>query len=301
MKLPFVIAFSVTGVYLAKLFSKDERKNLVLALWFFNPISIYVVGLIGQFDIVPVMLSAMALYYSRKKPYLSAILLGLGTALKGFPLFLLPFLAICIEEKNWKRLKVFVTGLMTAMIFIIPFIADKAFIEAAAVSGLTQRIFIPSISFGFDEKFLIIPAITLALIFVAINRDLGRVKNLYKYFFVSMFIVSAGAHFHAQWALWFLPFALLILVKKLRIEKPFFATAFITLIFSYFGYIFLLKDRYLTVGLLSVFDPAVFYLPSPFEVVGKFYDPYVLQSIFHTFYVVSGAAIAIKSYFNIKK
>lgn len=293
MKLPLIVAFSLTGVYLSKLFEDKKKSNLTLFLWFFNPMSIYVVGLIGQFDIVPVLLSVMALYYAKRKPYLSAILLGLGTALKGFPLFLLPFLVICIEGSFWKRTKVFLTGLVTAFIFIIPFIGDKAFFEAVALSGLTQRMFIPGIPFGFDEKFMIVPGLFLVSLFLAIKYDFGKVKNLYKYFFASMFIISTAVHFHAQWALWYLPLLLIILVKKDNFKKPLYIVASVTLLISYFGYIFLLKDRFLTVGLLSVFDPAVFYLPSPFELVGKFYDPYVLQSIFHTFCLISGLAIAI--------
>ena len=301
MKLPLIIVFSITGVYLAKLFQDNKSKDLTLLLWFFNPISIYVVGMIGQFDIIPVLLSVMALFYARKRQYLSASLLGLGAAMKGFPIFLLPFLVILMEGSLIKRIRVFLVGLGSYIIFILPFITNRAFIESAATSGLTQRMFIPGISFGFDEKFLIIPGLFLVLVYIAIYFDLGKVKNLYKYFFGSMFLISAAMHFHAQWALWYLPFMIIILVKDDKFKKPIFLTSIVTLLLSYFAYVILLKDRFLTVGLLSVFDPAVFYLPSPHELVGKFYDPYVLQSVFHTFYLVSGLAIVVKSLFKYEK
>jgi hypothetical protein len=199
-----------------------------------------------------------------------------------------------MEGSLIKRIKVLLVGLGSYIVFIMPFITNRAFIESAATSGLTQRMFIPGISFGFSENFFIIPGLYLALIYLAINFDLGKVKNLYKYIFASMFLISSAMHFHAQWALWYLPFLLILLIRKARVSLPIFSISSLVLLFSYFGTVFLLNDRFLTFGLLSVFDPAVLYLPSPYEIVGKFYDPYILQSVFHTFYVVSGMVIAFK-------
>ena len=83
IKTPLILALLATGWALSKV---STRRNL-LWIWFFNPVTIYVVGFMGQIDILPVMLTVFALLLAKPKPFLAAVLLGLGGALKTYPPF----------------------------------------------------------------------------------------------------------------------------------------------------------------------------------------------------------------------
>jgi hypothetical protein len=298
MKIPVIVFFLLAGTYLARMFNDKKLQRIVLALWFFNPISIYVVGLIGQFDVVPSLLTLMALYYAGKKPTLASVLLGLGAALKSYPILLIPFLAITSKGSWISKLKIIAVGVITYLVFIVPFIGDPSFYQQTALSGLSQRVFIPSISFGFGEGLLIVPALYLGLLLYAINKDWGNERNLLKYFLSTTLLIVASIHFHPQWALWFLPFLLIQLVRNSNYKKAVYKMTIAFMVVGWFGTIFLLNDKFLTWGLFSLLEPAVFFLPTLHDLIKNFYSPLILQSLFHTVFLVSSASIILKTIYE---
>ena len=88
-------------------------------IWFFNPVTIYVVGFMGQIDILPVMLTVFALLLAKPKPFLAAVLLGLEEPSRHT--LLLPFLAL-LSTTNFKRSAlIFLAGLVPYLLIIAPF------------------------------------------------------------------------------------------------------------------------------------------------------------------------------------
>lgn len=283
MKLPLISVHLITGYFLTKLVEDKKDKLLVLTLWFFNPISIYVVGLMGQFDGIPTLLLLLALIWAGKNAVTSSLFLGLGAALKSFPLLFLPFLAIL--GKSWRRrLAIGLPGIIVFSLFILPFARTPAFYQNALASGLSQRIFQPNIGLGFGEQLLLVPAALILLFLLALTRD-RAVRKLFNFFLAVPLIILIGSHFHPQWAVWSLPFLVVAVVR----QRTWFAA---TLFFiGWIGTILFFDDKFLTWGLFSPMDPGVLFLPTIASLAKRFTDPLLIQSLFHT--LMSAAAVFI--------
>ena len=289
IKLPIISLFIYTGVLLSKLVEK-QYKVLVAALWFFNPISIYVVGLMGQFDVIPVFLTVLSLVLVKKKLFWAAVALGAGAAIKTYPLLLLPFLAITSSHDRKMQMKLLVIGLIPYLLSVAPFLKSSAFYSDTLTSGLSQRMLQLGLPVGFGEQILIVPAILIAFLFLCIYQDSGRKEKLPFYYLAITLTMVGGSHFHPQWALWALPFVALyfVSVRSWLIYLFYFV--------GFLGTVFLFNDKFLTLGLLSPFDSGVFFLPTPAEVFTKVIEPSIVQSIFHTTLLVSGLWIVWVAY-----
>ena len=143
-----------------------------------------------------------------------------------------------------------------------------------------------------------VPALYLSLLFYAINKDWGNERNLLKYFLSTTLLLVASVHFHPQWALWFLPFLVIQLVRNSNYKKIIYKVAILFMIVGWFGTILLLNDKFLSWGLFSLLEPAVFFLPTLHDLIKKYYDPLILQSLFHTVFLVSSASIILNSIYE---
>ncbi|MBI0584502.1 MAG: hypothetical protein ISF22_09795 [Methanomassiliicoccus sp.] len=91
-KLPLIIADYLTGVvlyHLVVMIRDREVARRVFILWFLNPLVIFVSSIYGNFDVLAVFFTVLALYSMYRKMYLCAGLsVGLGVAFKLFPAYL---------------------------------------------------------------------------------------------------------------------------------------------------------------------------------------------------------------------
>ncbi|MDO8503284.1 MAG: glycosyltransferase 87 family protein [bacterium] len=281
MKLPLILVHVATGYLLTKFFVEVKKKTTVLLVWMFNPISIYIVALMGQFDGIPAFLTLWSLFTLRKKPFWAAIALGFAAAIKSYPLFLLPFLAIAGAKERKKQVALFVIGLVPYLAFVLPFTGSKEFYGDTIVSGLSQRIFQLAWPLGFGEYILLVPAAILLLFFVSLSKDSGNVNSALRYFLAIPLVIVAGSHFHPQWTLWSLPFLAIALVRSKQ------WAAGVLLVLGWFGTVFLFNDIFLIWGLFGPIDSGVLFIPTSTDLVKKFSDPLLMQSIFHTVFTVS--------------
>src|SRR3989344_1227163 len=104
LKLPYLILDILIGVVLISLV-QERLRRLSLILWFFNPITIYIIYGLSNFDIIPVLFSLLSLLFFNKQKYFTCgIFLGLGIATKLFPIIYLPFfIMVFIRDKNNKK------------------------------------------------------------------------------------------------------------------------------------------------------------------------------------------------------
>jgi len=113
-KLPLIITDYLTAVLLYHFVMriKGDRAlaRRVFILWFLNPLVLFVSSIYGNFDVLAVFFSVLALYAMYRRMYLSAGLsIGLGVAFKLFPLYLgLFFFAflfglVLIERRPYAR------------------------------------------------------------------------------------------------------------------------------------------------------------------------------------------------------
>ncbi len=269
IKTPLILALLATGWALSKV---STRRNL-LWIWFFNPVTIYVVGFMGQIDILPVMLTVFALLLAKPKPFLAAVLLGLGGALKTYPLLFLPFLAL-LSTTNFKRSAlIFLAGLVPYLLIIAPFLTTPAFYSDTLTSGLTQRVLQLTLPLGFMKNLYLVPVILTILALAAGSLHRGQIHRLSNYWLAASLLPIVLSHFHPQWLLWSIPF---IILRSNWLSLLIFSV-------SAMGTILLFPDKFLTWGLISPFNFQILFLPA-------FANP-LLQSLAHS--VLVGASLWI--------
>ncbi|MDP3888899.1 MAG: glycosyltransferase 87 family protein, partial [bacterium] len=204
-KLPYIFFDLGTAIFLAKLFTKEKEKKIAFTLWIFNPLAIYTSFMTGQFDIMAVFAVVTALYFvSVKKENLSVISLGLGGALKMFPLLLLPFFIFSLG-KNWKsKITLAVLGLLPYFITILPFISSSAFRRVSLFSSQSEKMLFMSFPVsGAEGLYVFIMILVLLFAYSAYNP--GKFK-IWQYCMAVMFAFFSVTHYHPQWMLWLAPF-----------------------------------------------------------------------------------------------
>jgi len=296
MKLPAIIAFFVTGNILNKHFDSEVDQKKSLLLWFFNPISIYVVAFMSQIDSIAVLMTVLSLFCASKKPKLALVILGLGAAFKTYPLILIPFMALILGITWKKKLIYMFFGFVPYFLTILPFLKTPAFLTSTLVSGLSQRLFELRMSVGYGESILLVPAFLLILLLTSVTDKFGGIKKLPYFFFAATFVVVGGSHFHPQWSLWFLPFLIITVVKNSNLRKIDLMLSLIFLFVGWLGTIILFNDSFLTWGIISPLDPGILLLPPPSDLVKNYFDPLLLQGIFHTLMLTSGLYILFRTF-----
>ncbi len=91
-KLPLILADYLCAVLLYRFVRKirdEDSGRRVFILWFLNPFVIFVSSIYGNFDVLAVFLTLLALYAMYSRRYLSAgLAVGLGVSIKLYPLYL---------------------------------------------------------------------------------------------------------------------------------------------------------------------------------------------------------------------
>jgi hypothetical protein len=130
----FSIIDSLVGVvffYLCKIKFNDEFSLKATLAYVICPIPIVAVGLGGHYEpMVMIFVLSSLIFLYRNNHHLSAFLLGIGFALKFFPIVLLPFFAW--KQKSWKnRILYIIIFTIPIIITILPII----FMSASAFWG----------------------------------------------------------------------------------------------------------------------------------------------------------------------
>lgn len=246
LKLPYLFLDLSLGLILATLLSKEKQKT-GLILWFFNPITLYAIYGLANFDLIPTFTTLLALFLIQKQKYpLAGICFGLGVALKLFPLLLLPlFLIYLFYKTNFKQSLIFLSSIILVFILsILPTINDFLSITS---SGLINKLFASNI-LGIP---IFIPFYALIVItFIFSKKTLSHLIIFSSLVFLAVYILS---RYHPQWILWSMPFVTLILSQNKKLL--FFG---LTLLISFFLSVLAFQDRFLTLGILSPIFPNIY-------------------------------------------
>lgn len=251
LKLPYLFLDLLCGVLIAYLVEESLRKK-ALIIWFFNPITLYIIYALANFDIIPTFLTLFSLFLFQKNKLLaSGLSLGLGISLKLFPLLLLPFFMLFLLRKiNKKGLVLFITG-VTLMVILTLCLFFQEFL-ATSGSGMASQILIPTLTLTNNLKipifYLLYPLLLLCCLF---SKDTWESLNIY--ILAVFWLVLSLIHFHPQWLLWSLPFFVIIVAKdlKLLIQSGVILISFILLISTF-------EDNFLTLGIFSPIFPQIY-------------------------------------------
>jgi hypothetical protein len=230
LKLPYLAADIGVLWLLLKITKGENIQKRLVYIWLFNPISLYAIYMIGQFDILPTLLTVCCLAaFLHKRYHLSGLFLGLGAAMKTYPLLLYPFIALSMPNITI----VLSTAVVTGIFYLLPgfpFINSLAFRVSVFQSGLSKRI-IATPWYGL-----------LYLISLFVKKF--RSGDLIFWFFVVTSGIVMFINFNPQWVVWMLPFFAILVSRHPKLLYP--GIAFIIL---YFIRVILIPDQYMLVGM----------------------------------------------------
>jgi hypothetical protein len=276
LKLPYLILDIAIAFLLMQFFESKEEKKKAFIFWLFNPFTLVIIYAFSNVDIFPVILTVLAfLMVKKQKLFSAAILLGIASGFKLYPLLFVPFLLLA--GRNLKeKIILGITPLITFGVIILPFISP-AFFQSALVSGLTTGIFTSDFT-----------VLGLALLFFyALLMD--KKINLFNYWIALFLIVFSFALFHIQWLLWLAPFLVILSVKKLNFSWLIFFFGVIA-----FAIPILYQDRFMTISLFRVYTTWYDLLPTPFTVIQKVYDPVNLRAVLHSILAAGSLVMTYK-------
>lgn len=280
LKFPYLFFDIALGLVLYKIYNNKK----ILYFWLFNPITIYLIYILGNFDIIPAFLTVLSFYFLRKnKLFLSYLLIGFAIALKIYPVMFLPFFILYDSKNLIKNIKYGLIAFLPLLLSVIPFIHQNSFYASFFGSGLTQKIL--------EYKVLNIPIFPVFYLLILANYTFSKSKNRFELAMFQTFLMFIGlVKFHPQWIIWFLPFLLIFYYQSKNI-KYFFWCLFILI----FLYVILFNDNYLFWGHLIPIDSNFVNLTSPFQLIKlKFnFNPVLIQQNIHHLLLIIGVIFSL--------
>ena len=268
LKLPILIFDLLVGFLLYKLMGKKA-----LTLWLFNPLTIVLLYVFSNVDIFPLFFVLLSyLFYKKEKNLLSAILLGVGAGFKMYPLLLLPF--FLIGQKNLKGVVVYLASTLGVFFLILVPFMGPAMLQSSLVSGLSTRIFQGQISLGFGES--LYPAV-IGLVVIYLLAYLKKDIPMENWIVILLLTLFSFTHFHIQWLMWGAPFVLMVWLKNEK-ARPLLLVA--TLLA--FAIPLMYNDKFMGASLFTPISPLFSLVPTPFAMVQKIFDSYVIQGVLHS-------------------
>lgn len=285
LKIIYLVFELLTALLIYKLLTNSSKKKAALSFWFFNPINLYAISAIGQFDIIPTFLCVLSYFlWNEKKALYAGLSLGLAIAFKTYPLLFLPFY---LMTKNALKDKIIFSFISTGVygLTIIPFITSKDFQSDVLFSGLSTRIF--QLNFTFLNHQISIFLLLYLLIIIAYYFLRSKI-SLYKIILINLLLVFSATRFHPQWIIWLMPFLTLAYAERVINLKY-----IIAFIFSYFIYFIFFGDSFLTTGLLSPISTLYSEIPSFTKIVPENYQN-LISTCTQSLFAIASMTLVIK-------
>lgn len=261
LKIPYLILDLALGYLLFKLFSTRPFYKV----WLLSPLTIYLIYILGNFDIMPAFFTLLSLYLiSKNRILLSGLVFGIAVSLKLYPLIFLPPILISLIPK-YKNIYLFSIFLVLPLVITIaPFAPSPYFWQSFLGSGLTQKLL--------ELKLFTIPVFPVLYILILM---VGRRLSVYSQISLVGLLFFSTVKFHPQWLVWFLPFFIVSLTTT-RISRL-LSSIFIVL---FFVYIFLFNDQFLTWGHFIPISPLFLTLTTPYDLIRLRFlqDPALFQA-----------------------
>lgn len=286
-KLPYLIYDTIIAILIMKVFQPSQERFLGLLLWMFNPINLYATYMMGQFDIIPTFFVVLSLFliYTRKaadekRLLLASLMLGIGAAIKIFPLFFL--VPVASISNSWKeRFKIFIVGFIPYFLSILPFIFSKGFRSTALVASQTLKSLYAQIPVSGGESILLFISVLIFIYLVMLKIKTTEIF-IWQRYLVAILPFYIFTHFHPQWFLWVTPILIIELVKtKFQNLLP-----LLIMFFSFVGSLFFF-DPGLTINLFAPVIPSLYNGPSIWEILKINIDYNFLRSILQSLFVGS--------------
>jgi len=201
-------------LYIRRTAGNGSRCALYMALlWALNPLSIVASSWYGLFDSIPTFFSMISIYLTEKY-VLSAITLGLGIAIKVFPITILPALAYATRRYGDVE-----KALTYALITLATVVAvEGMFVYRCPSDALNQQLFFHATRL--DKGLSFIPALNMmnvlstaaamalsfTLLTFGISIEVSALLSL-------MVLNTLNSFIYPHYIIWFLPYLYIALAK----------------------------------------------------------------------------------------
>ena len=226
------LLFDYCCLLLIALISRKFSIRLLILTYWLSPISLYVLYIHGQLDILPVLLLILSLYFVCKNNFsLSGTALALAISAKFSMLIALPFIVIYAYRIRLSKkifLKFIFYFLSVLALCFLPFLNNNDFINMVIKSPQSEKLFYLFINYSSGLNLFILPTIFLVILYF-----IWRLERIT----FDLFIMSIGLGFFVLllllppspgWYLWILPFLVFYQLKcpsdYLFISLPFYLT-----------------------------------------------------------------------------
>ncbi len=249
MKLPSLLAEIILVFFLIK--SLPQSKRFTAAwVWLLNPLVIYAIYGISNFDIFPAAFLALGIWgWQRHKP-LTYLALGIAASFKLFPLLLLPGVFLLDNRSVLKRLRDLLLAILPLLISLLPLHNDLPAVKTLLFSNMTTGTFTAILDLGKGSIPLTAIALSLLYLYIWSTR---HTLNIISFQIIALLAIFSLSHFHPQWIIWVLPALTHALVTRNLAPR-----LFIAFCFAYVGYVLLFNDKFTSLGLLkginNIFD-----------------------------------------------
>lgn len=257
-----LILFALLAGYLIYLLAKqlgqtEKRARIAAAIWFFNPITLYSIPMMGQNDVMAIVFFLGGWLLLTKHPKIAAVIFGLAASIKTYPLIWLMFLLPATKGITRKqKIGVALLSVIVYVMTLVPFLHNPTFLSVGMKPEVNSRFLIPQIAIGFDQAIYIVPVL-LSVVFFASEVSPAAIL------LTANLVLLGFSHFHPQWYTWVVPFFALWVVTQKKTNTILASTVLsIVAIGSWIAVILLFADKWLSLGLFGVANSALGNLPT---------------------------------------
>lgn len=128
IKIPLILSDVFISIFIFRsAYINDIKKSFFAGLLYgLNPISILITGFHGQFDTLAIAAIVLAVYlFKKQRSLLAGISLGVGIAIKSFPILLLPIFLIRLPGRSGRKIQFVLLTFLPVSLLLIPFMAKN--------------------------------------------------------------------------------------------------------------------------------------------------------------------------------
>jgi hypothetical protein len=283
LKFPYLL-FDFLLAYLLFLTFQNKGQT-AFKLWMINPFTLYATFAMGQFDIMPTLLVIAAIFFAtRQRKLLAVSMLGIGGAFKLFPLLFLPIFALVLEKRFWHRIKLLIIGSVPYLVIIAPyFLFSPMYRQVAFLAGQAEKMLYMKLPLSGAEYLSVFGFGYFGLLFLA-TRSANQKEILWRLGLALMLLLFSVTHYHPQWFLWITPF---LIWDWLNYGKK--HLGYIAILLICYIAILLFFEPTLHIGLFAPIAPDLLKVGSLADLVGRFYDVFLIKSLLRTLFAATAA------------
>ncbi|MBI5510710.1 MAG: DUF2029 domain-containing protein [Deltaproteobacteria bacterium] len=228
MRLGYLWFDLATAILLLAMFAEPRRALWAFALWWLNPVAVYVTYVFGQFDIIIGFMVLLCVWLEERRSYaLSAACLGIGALFKLMPIAALPL--ACLDRKSWRERAVVVgAGLGVFLAVLWPFLHSRDFVQYVIFGTMSQKAFESPLLLGGGRPVYLfaVGMILYAFYLFARRQSVGALQITT----LTGAILMVGIPTNPQWLLWFLPVFCVAMVRTgtVKVAWLLFASFFLS-------------------------------------------------------------------------